>query len=160
MPFYSNDLSAISAEEEQGAVKIYRKPVAFVVKTEGPIAKLFKLENGKTNNEKPPLKIPLALLKAHFMSWPESKKGQNIYCRAPNLSYAIKIEGPFHIDVLSCDDELTTRKGLPGDYLITKESGENEVCRKEEFEQNFVLSTDWEKMIKASSNYDEDTLSI
>lgn len=160
MPFYSNDLSAVNAEDEQGAIKVYRRPVPFLVETKGAIAQLYKIENGEVDKEKTPITIPLVVFQAHFMSWPESKNSKNIYCRQPNFSHAVKIERNFHIDTLSCDDELVNTKGHSGDYLITKESGENEMCRKEDFDKTFILSTEWEKLLSVKPSFEDDSPSL
>lgn len=152
MSFDGLDLSAIDAGEQSNNIEVYRTPVLFNVKVDGNIAKLKKVGS----NDNRDLKLPLNIFKQSFVNI----LSENNQCaKSPSPSIAIKIDSPFYIVSFDVDDEEKVERGRAGDYLITRESGANEICLSNDFENDFVPKENWEKMI-CNQIDSEDSLSI
>jgi hypothetical protein len=152
MSFDGLDLSAVDAGEQSNNTQVYRKPVLFNVEIDGNIARLKKV--GSFDDRV--LKLPLNTFKQSFVN---VLGKNNQYAKSPSISSAIKIDSPFYIVSFDVDDEERIERGNTGDYLITRESGVNEVCLKNDFKNDFILKDSWNKIICNKSDSD-DSLSI
>lgn len=126
------DLSHISASTLSNFLEVFRVPQAFFLKSVGHTCECFRIINGQIS-KKNTFRIPEFLVKTQFERWPNV---ENIVYKKPSVSFAAQIKTPFYVE--NSGFESTRQEGLPGDYLITRESGMNEICRKIEFYKCFV----------------------
>ena len=133
MSFSQLDLTSVDASLEKNSSLVYRKPKIFNAKEVNGQVELID-DDGKSRL------ISKAVFQAKFAIW---SNGQNKgFCLKPKKSHAIKISGYFSVSEYDLDGDVIKKIGHPGDYLITRESGENEICKKDDFDMFFISEKD------------------
>jgi len=135
------DLTFFDAEKEQDSIKVFRKTTEFKIKRE----KGFVIIKNKINDDK---RIPEKIFDQKFTHYPGSSDPES-FCIEPPVCYAVEMGCLFYI--IDCET-LEKTKGQRGDFVVTRESGINEVIKKEDIFKKFFANIDNEL------NYDEDNI--
>lgn len=134
----AQDISSVDAFKMPGAFPIYRIPAPMLIEFNANKLhiKIHKIENGRLSKKINPIDLPIHILQSSFSKWPNEKG--NIYYKKPHVCYAVELKRHSFINNMSLEEGRGSESGIEGDYLITKESGLNEICKKEHFNNYFI----------------------
>lgn len=138
------DLSKIEyfdASKYDSAIVCYRRPEPLYIEINGPVFNIFNIREGKIDRSTKPITLPVMTLDKFFKKWPGLKQiagDKGVYYREPGPCHAVSLDvGQYSVSARlgGSNWEVTS-----GDYIITKESGLNEICKKDDFKERFILS--------------------
>lgn len=134
-------LDFFDASKSDSAITCYRHPEPLYIESKGPVINIFNIRNGRIDRSTIPITLPAMTLNKFFKKWPDLKQisiDKGVYYKEPGPCHAVIIEtgnNPVSANIGAITCEVET-----GDYIITRESGLNEICKKADFEKIFVTS--------------------
>jgi hypothetical protein len=146
------DLSRVDVSKYPHAIEVVRIPQPFSIVKDGAFFNCYQIMNGHVKTDGV-VRLPSALLKSQFTKWPNF---ENIVYKIPSPSYAVIINRPFLIQNTNFETPRTDL-GEANDYLITRESGMNEICKYSDFNIKFILKTNIHSMKSPLNEHPSDT---